>query len=289
MSKAKRDIKQEVTDRIVGALKAGTAPWVKGWSGGTAMGMPVNGATGRAYNGINVVLLWFSAQEFGYTSNEWMTFKQAKGLGGSVRKGEKATMVTFWKILTKEDEDGNEKKIFFLRHYNVFNRDQIDGLTEVEVTEEPTPAERHERADALIEGTGAKITYGSGQAAYSKLTDAIQMPAIEQFDHEEEFYSTSFHELSHWTGAKSRLDRDLSGRFGDQSYAMEELVAELSAAFVCAELGIEGKLQHAEYIGSWIKKLEEDKNAIFTAASAARKSSEFLTAFEADEELQAAA
>jgi len=279
MAKARPDIKQEVTDRIIAALEEGTAPWVKGWQGGNSA-TPVNGASGRHYNGVNVLLLWLEADSCAYTSNKWYTYKQAAGLDAQVRKGEKGTKIVFWNIIEKEDEKTGElKKIFFTRYYTVFNADQIDGL-EVEVPVEVTPAERHARADALIVATQADVIYGRGRACYAPSFDRIEMPAIEQFEHESEYYSTHIHELAHWTGAKSRLDRDLSGRFGSASYAMEELVAELSAAFVCAEIGIDGKLQHAEYISSWVAKLKEDKNAIFTAASAARKASDYLTAFE---------
>lgn len=281
----KRDIRQEVTDTIIEALESGTAPWVKGWSGGAAMDMPRNGATGRQYNGVNVLLLWISAHANGYGSNEWMTYKQTQGIGGQVRKGEKSTMVTFWKIVEKKDDAGEIiDRFFFLKHFNVFNRDQIDGLPVVEAPEvELTEAERHERTDALIEATGASISWGDARAAYSPASDSIRMPAIEQFDHEEQFYSTALHELTHWTGHKSRLGRELSTGFGGEQYAREELIAELGSAFVCAELGIDGRLQHAEYIGSWIKILKEDKGAIITAASKARKAADFLMAFEAQE------
>jgi antirestriction protein ArdC len=275
---AKRDIKQEVTDTIVAALEAGVAPWVKSWTGGQSA-WPRNGSTGKSYNGVNVLLLEISAMQGGYASNEWMTYKQAAGMGGQVTKGSKGTTIIFWKIFKTEDKKtGEEKTVPMLRHYTVFNREQIEGLPEPVVAEPVSEAIRHERAEALINATGAKVAYGMARAYYAPATDSIGMPSIEQFDTESEYYSTHLHELAHWTGHASRLDR--SGG----SYGHEELIAELGSAFVCAEIGVDGKLQHAEYIGAWIKNLKADKNAIFGAASRAKKAANFLLGFEAGQE-----
>ena len=280
MAKAKIDIKQEVTDRIVAALEGGTAPWVKNWNGGTALGMPSNLSTGNAYRGVNVPLLWMARADQNFTSDEWSTYKQAAAKGGQVRKGSTGTRIIFWRIIDKGvDENGKEQKMFLLRQYTVFNRDQIDGLPEVEVVE-VSEVERHARADAMIAAAGAKVAYGSSSASYSPTGDNIQMPAIEQFDDEGSFYSTLIHEHAHWTGHPTRLDRDLSGGFGSSAYGGEELIAELASAFVCATLGIEGELQHEEYIGSWIKTMKADKNALFGAMSKAAKAADFLTDFE---------
>jgi antirestriction protein ArdC len=285
---AKEDIKQQVTDRIVAALELGTAPWVQSWTGGKALGMPTNLSTGKAYRGVNVPLLWMARADRNFTSDEWSTYKQAAEKGGQVRKGETGTRIIFWRIIDKGvDENGNEQKMFLLRQYTAFNRDQIDGLPEVEVVE-VSEAERHARADAMIEAAGAKVSYGSSRASYSPTGDNIQMPAIEQFDDEGSFYATLIHEHAHWTGHPTRLNRDLSGGFGSSAYGGEELIAELASAFVCATLGIEGKLQHAEYLSSWISTMKADKNALFSAMSKAGKAADFLTAYE-EVELEAAA
>lgn len=295
MAKPKINIRDEVTNTIIESLKAGVAPWVCGWDR-TAGGFPFNGNTGKAYRGVNIMLLIASQMQNGFGSNEWMTYKQAAAKGGQVMKGSKSTMVVFWKMLRVEDTDeltGDtiKKTIPMLRMYNVFNRDQIEGLAEVEVEEVPVK-ERHARAEALVASTGAAIRYGSNRAAYSPMLDAIQMPAIEAFDHESEFYSASFHELAHWTGHSTRLDRTGIAEFdgkGSPRYAAEELIAELSAAFTCAEIGIEGKLQHAEYLAHWIKHLEGDNNAIFSAASKAKKATDFLLATEGQADVEAVA
>lgn len=284
---AKRDIYQEVTDRIVAALEAGTAPWVRPWQAG-GDDWPRNGGTGRRYNGINVFLLWMTAGAEGYSSPEWFTYKQAQAAGGQVRKGEKGTMVTLWKPIKVTKKDANGKAVkgsdgkvvkedrLFLKHFVVFNRAQIDGLPEpVAVEEQPEP-ERHAAAEAFVKATGAAITHGGGRACYSPLADSIRLPELRAFDDAGAYYATALHELVHWSGHKTRLDRDLTGRFGDESYAAEELIAEMGAAFLCADLRIEGRTQHPEYIASWIKVLKDDKKALFTAASKARQAAEYM-------------
>lgn len=274
--KQKRNIRQEVTNTIIAALEAGVAPWVKPWKSANG-GLPQKQDTGQAYRGVNVILLMLAGMGFG--SNEWYTFKQAMNRGGMVRKGEKGTMVVFWKLLTKTetDDDGEEveRKIPMLRHFMVFNRDQIDGLEEVEVEDVPD-FERHEAAEATIEGTEASIKYGTNAAFYQPTTDSIGMPKRESFDNPESFYSTSFHELVHWTGSPDRLDRNHKGSFGSEDYAFEELVAEIGAAFLCAEHRIDGELQHPNYIASWIKGLKDDANAIFSASKQAQDAADLI-------------
>ena len=285
--KVKRNLQKEITDTIIKSLKGGVAPWVKGWSGGQG-GFPMNGGSKRRYNGVNVIHLLAVAQFRGFASNEWFTFKQANTAGGRVKRGEKGTTVVFtkWNTVVKEDpETGEEKEHSYpmLIGHTVFNRDQLEGMPEPEAVEEMPEKLRHERADALVKLTGAKITYGDSRAYYRPSSDSISMPSIEQFEHESEFYSTSFHELVHWTGHRTRLDRLKYENFGSEGYSFEELVAELGAAFTCGEVGIEGKLQHAEYIGSWIKVLENDYSAIFKAASLAEKATTYLLDFETED------
>lgn len=276
------DLYATVTETILLQLQAGAAPWIKPWSGRAyGSSMPRNAATGRAYSGVNVPLLWIAQDAGGYTSPRWITFKQAIDAGGNVRKGEKGTAIVFVSAIEVEQDGETEaKRIPFLKRYTVFNVAQCDGLpTSIVVGEAIAPrnhAERIELADEFLTATGAEISEGFGEAYYMPGIDRISLPAFASFTSADNFYSTAFHELGHWTGAKQRLDRDLRGRFGDQSYAAEELVAELCAAFLCAEFGLDGDLRHAGYINSWIKLLKSDNRAFFTAAAKAQKAADYL-------------
>lgn len=279
-----------VTHSVIKDLEAGVAPWTKPWKNGPATGiMPHNGATHRPYHGINVMILWAEREEKGYSTPNWMTYRQAQTLGAQVRKGEKATTIVFTKKLHfKDKETDEEKQVSMLRTYSVFNEDQIDGLIRAEPQELP-PEARIEAIEAFLKATGAQVNIGGNKACYVPSLDFICMPYAHQFKSIERYYATSFHEHAHWTGHKSRLDRDLSKRFGTKAYAAEELVAELSAAFLCAHLGIAGELRHAEYIATWIKLLKDDSRAIFTAAAKASQAADFLRAFsEPEEEAEAA-
>ena len=268
-TKTRRDIYQEVTDTILGALEGGVVPWRKPWGG--VQVLPHNGSTQRAYSGVNVVLLWIAGLDRRYTSSGWMTFRQASALGASVRKGEKGTMVTFWKMLTPKDSDDPKKRIPLLRHYTVFNEEQLEGL------EEPTEQPELTAPALLVERSGADVRHGGGRAFYRPLTDYICVPELQHFDGEPAYWSTLLHELAHWTGHKTRLDRDQTGGFGTPDYAKEELVAELSSAFLCAGTGVPADgLQHASYIDNWRQLLNDDPRAIFRAASQARKACEYL-------------
>lgn len=281
---AKRNLRQEVTDKVLEALKNGVAPWVKPWTGKPGDGVHMNPDTKTVYKGINVWLLNIAQMANGYSSSEWVTFRGAKKLGGSVKprpedveKGEWGHTVIYWQFIEKKDENGNPtgEKFPLLRHFTVFNRDQCDNLPETEVEEVPE-FERHARAEATIEATGAKISYGGNQACYIPASDSIRLPNKENFHNPESFYSTAFHELIHWTGSEDRLKRTKGKRFGDADYAFEELVAEMGAGFLCAEHGISGELQHESYIGSWITALESDNNFVISASSKAQKASDFI-------------
>lgn len=296
---AERDLYQEVTDRIVTALEQGVAPWVPGHTTGAGpLGVfPRNGLTGRPYAGVNVLLLWLTATERGHRSADWYTFNQAcaaVGLardargrwvpepGKGVRKGERATPVTFWKTLTVEDrETGEDRTVPLLRHFSVFNRAQIDGLPADTADVEPAPPawERLAAAERLVGASGAHVVEGGAPPAYRPATDSVHMPPLGAYRTREGYYVDLLHELTHWTGHPSRLARDLSGRFGSPIYAREELAAEMGSAFLCATLGITGKLQHPEYVASWLRVLREDKRAVFHAASQARQACEYLTDF----------
>jgi antirestriction protein ArdC len=275
----RRDIMQEVTDKIVAALEQGTVPWVKPWRAIPGAGMPSNYTTGRPYSGTNVLLLWAARDAFGYETNEWLTFKQAKELGGTVRGGETGTQIVFMGTSSREKEDGEDERFRFWKSFTVFNIAQCDGLPERKASAKrvvANPDERDEWAEAFIKATGADFREGYGEAFYSTAKDFVSMPSFPSFKSSDNFYATSFHEIGHWTGNEKRLNRNIKNRFGDEQYALEELVAELTAAFCCADFGFDGDLRHAGYIQSWIKVLKADKNAFTKAASAASKAFLYL-------------
>ncbi len=265
----KNDIYQTVTNKLISELESGAAPWVREWDSG----LPVNAVTGRPYSGINVLILWAAAEEKGYSSHEWMTYKQAQEKGWQVRKGEKSTQVVFYKQIVKEGDEGEEPEIRrVMRVFNVFNRDQVDGMPEPKAS--GAEVMRFEAAEALIQASGATVE--TGEPAYAWRRDVVMMPEIVKFHSTAGYYATFLHELTHWTGHASRLARPLDNRFGTPEYAFEELVAELGAAFLCAELGIPGQVRHAGYIESWIGVLKQDKRAIFRAAAAASRAADYL-------------
>lgn len=288
----KRDLYSDVTARILQSMEAGVMPWEKAWkAGGTAM--PMNAVTNRPYSGVNVLLFWLSADQ-GYARPRYLTFKQAKEAGGNVRKGEHGTKVYFFKQLTVADKaSGEDKTIPMLREYTVFNVAQCEGLSDsVTNGEYVAPLNQDQReslADRFIASTGADFREGTGVPCYVPSKDFISMPAFSAFKSRDDFYTTAFHELTHWTGAKHRLDRDFSGRFGSDAYAAEELVAELGAAFINAEFGFERIERNAAYLANWLEILKKDGRAIFTAASKASKAAEYLRGLALAEPLKIAA
>jgi antirestriction protein ArdC len=273
---------ETITDKIIATIKAGEATESIAWAGqGAAGGMPVNLKTGKAYSGVNVLLLWAMTHEKGYTSKYWLTFKQAKELGGNVKKGEKATTGVFWGSREIEEEGDNGetemRKAGFAKAFYVFNLDQIEGLTAPAAIPQGNEWTAHEQAETLIKASGARIIEGGTKAFYSPSADDIHMPDRDRFACADNFYAVNLHELTHWTGHATRCARDLKNRFGDEAYAMEELIAELGAAFLCAETGIGGRIEgHASYIKSWLKVLKSDPRAIVTAASKASAAARFL-------------
>jgi len=291
----KRDLYAEVSARIVAELEAGAAPWIKPWAATPGANTPCNAVTNRPYSGCNVVLLWM-AQAAGYRTPRYLTFKQSLDLGGHVRKGERGTKVYFVKQLeVKEDADNNSptRLVPMMREYTVFNVGQCEGLPESvtagKAARVRNPDARDDLADQFLLSTGADLREGHGEAYYVPSRDFICMPAFEAFKGADQFYNVAFHELTHWTAHSSRLDRDLKNRFGSRNYAAEELVAELGAAFLCAEFGFDGDLRHAGYIGHWIELLRADKRAFFTACSQASKAADFLRGLALADATEAAA
>lgn len=306
----KADLFQVVTDKIVAALEKGTPPWRKPWrtvAGGRAVsmsGLPANVVTGRTYSGINVLLLWIDAADKGFTSHRWLTFKQALDVGGYVRKGEKSTLVTLFKPFEKKLSDEQGKPLFdeqgnavvsrrnLMTCFHLFNVEQCENLPEKLLTPvgvagdavkapEQHDIERIQRAEMVAACSGVPVVHRyQNRAFYNSGADRITMPEAVQFNRPADYYSTLLHELVHSTGHISRLAREgimsSSHRFGDPVYAFEELVAEIGSAFLCAELGIQGDVQHESYIASWLKALNEDKKAIFRASRFAREAFEYL-------------
>lgn len=274
---------EQVTAQILANLEGGVAPWVKPWAATPGRNMPMNAATNTGYSGCNVVLLWM-ATHGRFAQPHFLTFKQALALGGNVRKGEKACahVCKVLQLREKDKANGEEGRTFTsLKFYAVFNVEQCEGLPAKITNPEPAKPRHDDERDATIEefiaATGATFSENGGDvAAYNRGSDSVRMPAFAAFNSAALFYSTAFHELGHWTGHKARCDRDFGKRFGDHKYAAEELVAELTSAFLCAEFSINGNLQHAEYVGNWIAMLKDDSKAFFTAASKAQQAADFL-------------
>lgn len=282
------DLYQRVTDQMVAALEQGVRPWQKPWSASTATGrivLPLRG-NGVPYRGINILMLWGAATDNGFHFPTWLTYKQAAELGGQVRKGEKGSLVVFASSMTRSETDADtgeesQRNIPFLKGYTAFNTEQIDGLPERYHTmppAQPAAIERNSSVEAFAAATGAIILHGGNRAFYNPGRDAVQMPPLEAFRDAASYYGVLAHELTHWTGHPSRLDRQFGKRFADKAYAFEELVAELGAAFLSATLDLtpEPRADHADYLGHWLGILKADKRAIFTAASQAQLATDYL-------------
>ena len=279
-----RDLYQEVTDSIIATIEAGAGKWQMPWACQSG-GLPTNAVTKASYNGVNILQLWSVAASKGYPTGIWATYKQWQSIGAQVNAGEKGAMVVFAGTGTAKPEDGETsgRAFHFLKCSSVFNAAQVAGFDTLAPVR-PALAVRIANADAFVAATGADVRYGNSRAFYSPSQDFIAMPGFDAFidtdtaSATENAYGILMHELTHWTSAKSRLDRELGKRFGDDKYAAEELVAELGAAFLCAELNItpSPRPDHAQYLASWLKVLKSDKKAIFTAASAATKAAQYL-------------
>lgn len=299
--KEKIDVYQIITDRIIAMLEKGTVPWQKSWVGsGSFATAPRNLISGKAYRGVN---FWMLAGT-DYASNYWLTYKQAQGLGGNPRKGEKATPVVFWKRLEVEDTNSvtGKKMVWFLRYYSVFNVDQCENIPAAKLPKAPAPLSTKrehtpiETAEAVVANMPKKpdVRHGGGRAYYSPGGDYVGMPAPESFKDSEAYYSTLFHELTHATGHSSRLDRKgITGaiNFGSEPYAQEELVAEMGAAFLCGHIGIESATvdNSASYIAGWLEKLRDDRKLVVQAAGQAQKAVDFILGTKFEEEKSEAA
>jgi antirestriction protein ArdC len=289
----KDSLYREITDKIIAELEQGIVPWVQPWKSSKQicpLGLPVNGLTSRSYSGINILLLWSALEERGFASPYWITFKQCIAMGGMVRKGGHGTHVYFADkfVPQKEqqrakDEGTDPSAIHFLKRYTVFNAEQCEGLPVglFGVVEPRQSREIVPEAEALIGATGADFRIGGDQAFYVPSEDCIRIPNQTAYPDQINYYRTAFHELGHWTGHKTRLDRNLTTKFGTVDYAREELVAEMATAFVCASLGIVPTVRHADYIGNWLQVLKEDAKAIVKTASLASKACDFILAFKA--------
>ena len=281
----------DITNKIIAELEAGRVPWVQPWGTAAAkapLAMPANAATGRQYSGINVLILWGAVIEHGFPVQSWLTFRQALSLGGHVRKGERGTTVVYADRFVPDDEKkraqetGEEAQaIPFLKRFTVFNvaqcEDLPDGLADAPPAPEPGLIEP--RVEALIKATGIDFRIGGDRAFYVPAQDYVQVPPPQAYFETINWHRTALHELGHATGHASRLGRDLSGSYGSKTYAFEELVAEMNAAFCCASLGIIPTVRHADYIGPWLEVLREDNRAIVRAASQASKAADWLLAF----------
>jgi antirestriction protein ArdC len=300
----KRDFRREVTTEIINMLEAGAAPWQKPWEPGDASpAMPLNPLTGRAYRGGNAIHLMATGLQRGYGDPRWMTYRQATQQGWQVRRGEKGTQIEFWEAKREGDQnpeqaqdpssasrrndgerDSRDSTQFIHRVYTVFNAKQVDGIP-AWARKERTQFEIVQSAEQILITSGARISHDQAdQAFYNRSSDSIHLPAKDAFLDASGYYGTALHELAHWSGHPSRLDRatlNESYRFGDMNYAKEELRAELASVFLAAERGIpHDPAQHAAYVDSWIKALRQDKNEIFRAAHDASRATDFLLALE---------
>lgn len=297
---ARQDVYSRITNQIIEALEQGVKPWTQPWNAAHAAGhvsRPLR-HNGQPYAGINVLTLWASAMTAHYAAPIWMTFKQAIELGGHVRKGERGSPVVYANTIsrTEADEatgDDTQRTIPFLKAYTVFNVEQVEGLPAhfyAQAEQVRNPDERIADAEAFFAATRADIRHGGDCAYYSPTLDYIQMPMFEAFRDAHSYYATLAHEATHWTRHATRLERDFGRRkFGDDGYAREELVAELGAAFLCADLGLrlEDRDDHASYIGHWLSVLKDDKRAVFAAAAHAQRAADYLAGFSRTQEAAA--
>jgi antirestriction protein ArdC len=276
----RRDHCEELTKDIIAKLESGVMPWRKPWDAAkcASASSPMNPTTGRAYRGINALALAMSPHSFTSGDPRWCSYKQADGRGWQVRKGEKGTIVFFYKKLNIKDEDQEDRTIPLLRAYTVFHASQIDGIPEFVQPEATKPViERITDVDMILQASGVRVEIGGDRAFYRQATDHIQMPPEQAFEDMPAWAATVIHELAHASGAKHRLDRDLTGRFGSSAYSREELRAELASLFVGNALDLPCDVpNHASYIESWVKVLKDDKREIFRAAADANRIAEWI-------------
>jgi len=303
MATSKPPFHEQVAARIIRQLEEGSAPFQKPWEPGSGLALPYNPTTGNRYRGINSIQLLSEARE----DPRWMTYKQAQSVDAQVNRGERGTTIQYWKFnnekavrgadgktvkaasgkTVKEQTKLDRPRVFFA---SVFNAEQISGLPALEQPERPVHAwERIERAEHILKASGANISHEDQSLAfYSPRTDAITLPLRTQFRSTEGYYSTAIHELGHWTGHETRLNRDLSHRYGTEGYAREELRAEIGSMIVNRELNLgHDPKNHVAYVGSWIKALKDDPLEIFRASAEAEKISDYVMSFERGREQSA--
>ena len=275
-----QSIYEEVTQSIIDQLEKGAIPWVKPWRADSSADQNV--ISQKPYQGINRLILGMTSMVKGYDVPAWASFKQWESLGAYVKKGEKGTRIVFYSPVSKENKQTGETESYsVLKSYVVFNASQVEGLTITNVEPEEKPFTANQLAEERIIKTGALISHGSDAAFYMPSQDRIQLPHKTAFDAECHYYATAFHELVHWTGHETRCKRDLKGKYGNPAYAFEELVAEMGAAFLCQDYGIQGELRHAGYIQSWLKALKDDSKAIFKASALAQKAADYINGLDA--------
>lgn len=296
MQKVRNELHERITLQIIEAIEAGAGDYQMPWNtAGSSASLPQNPVGKYQYHGINVLSLWASQQLRTFTTGQWATYRQWQSIGAQVRKGETGSATVFYQPIiagdqsnpeddSDETQGGRGSRPFILKMATVFNADQVDGY------QLPTPSansrmQQHSEAERIIAKAGARILLGGTEACYLPKRDEIHLPPQNAFRSIEGYYGVAFHELAHWTGHSSRCDRDLTGRFGSAAYAMEELVAELGAAFLSAHTGIspEPRADHAQYLASWISVLHRDPKAIFSAASKASQAASWLLAGQAEE------
>ncbi len=285
----RRDHYQELTDKIVAELEAGAKPWQRPWDADKAGGpsAPINAATGRRYRGINTFVLGISPLAFTSQDPRWCSYKQAAERGWQVRRGETGTRIFFYKQIEIKDRDSQDadsdptKRFPVMKTFTVFHASQIEGIPEFTPPRAPkTLPERIEDAEIILKNSGVVIRVGGDRAFFCPTTDHVQLPPDSVFHSKEGWAATALHELGHASGAKHRLNRDLTGRFGSRAYAQEELRAEIASVFIGSELGIPSDLpNHASYVNSWITALKNDKREIFRAAADAQKIADYLLSF----------
>jgi antirestriction protein ArdC len=280
-----RDVHRAITETIIDAIKAGAGAFQMPWHRVATVSRPINAVTGNPYRGVNVIALWVQCMTRKYLAGYWATYRQWQTLGAQVNRGEHGTTIVFYKKMDPKpgDEGDNPRPGLLARASQVFNAEQVTGWTPP-VPEPRTRMETLAEVEDFIQRTGALIRHGGGEAYYDRRYDTVVVPARGMFMGTttsapmDSYYATLLHELTHWTGAPHRLTRQFGERFGDNAYAMEELVAELGSAFLCADLGItnESRPDHAAYVASWLEVLNRDQKAVFTAASQASAAAAYL-------------
>lgn len=286
MTQTRADVYSRITDQIAAAIEAGVTEWRMPWHhDGQSISRPINLASKKPYRGINVLALWIAAAAGCYTHGLWGTYRQWLAVGAQVSKGERGTTVVLWKqFQSREDKDQRDDDDrphgrVFARAFTVFNVGQVENYV-VETSEERTKPERFAPADIFIANLGIRTIHGGNEACYLPGKDEVHLPEPGQFDDPASLYGVAIHEYGHATGAPHRLDRDLTGRFGSEKYAAEECVAEMTAGFILADLGIahHPRPDHAAYISTWLPRIRTDPRAIFTAAAKAQQAADWMHA-----------